>query len=59
METVMETERLADIIAQADERPQKGAWAPGNYLNECDQCGFTFVGDKRSYTCADCAYKSE
>ncbi len=40
-----------------DDRPQKGAWAPGNYMNKCSGCGCGFIGDKRAYECADCAYR--
>lgn len=44
---------------KADTRPQKGWWAPGNYLNTCDVCGCKFIGDKRAGWCADCAYDEE
>lgn len=39
-----------------DDRPQRGAWAPGNYMNKCCRCGCGFIGDKRAHECADCAY---
>lgn len=39
-----------------DDRPQRGAWAPGNYLCTCCTCHADFIGDKRAMTCADCAY---
>lgn len=39
-----------------DSRPQRGLWAPGNYLNKCGTCGVQYIGDKRSMDCADCAY---
>ena len=39
-----------------DHRPRNGGWAPGNYTNECCDCGEKFVGDKRAVQCADCAY---
>ncbi len=42
---------------KTDSRPQKGWWAPGNYLQICKKCGDEFVGDKRAGLCADCAYK--
>lgn len=42
-----------------DSRPQRGWWAPGNYLNKCVKCGDDFIGDKRAGWCADCAYKWE
>lgn len=40
-----------------DKRPQRGGWAPGSYINRCQKCGEEFIGDKRAWTCADCAYK--
>ncbi len=43
--------------AKQDTRPQKGLWAPGNYLNVCLDCSKQFIGDKRARVCADCAYK--
>lgn len=42
--------------AKEDDRPQKGWWAPGAYINQCRRCGLYFVGDKRAGNCADCAY---
>lgn len=39
-----------------DKRPQRGWWAPGGYFQKCHSCGENFAGDKRSGTCADCAY---
>jgi hypothetical protein len=37
--------------------PQRGAWAPGNYIHmTCATCADAFMGDKRALTCADCAY---
>jgi hypothetical protein len=47
---------LQDILHNKDERPQKGAWAPGNYFNTCLNCGKLFIGDKRACCCASCAY---
>lgn len=44
------------IIAQTDTRPRKGAWSPGNYLCKCIQCGENFIGEKRAFLCAPCAY---
>ena len=41
---------------KTDERPKRGAWAPGKYLNRCRKCEAGFVGDKRAMICADCAY---
>ena len=40
-----------------DSRPQKGGWAPGGYLNDCQKCAARFIGDKRAVFCADCAYE--
>lgn len=39
-----------------DDRPARGWWAPGGYMNTCRKCGVAFVGDKRAGHCADCAY---
>jgi hypothetical protein len=44
--------------AKEDDRPQKGWWAPGSYINQCRRCYEYFVGDKRAGICADCAYQS-
>lgn len=43
---------------KCDERPQRGWWAPGEYMNTCHHCQGHFVGDKRAAWCADCAYAS-
>lgn len=42
--------------AKQDSRPQRGAWAPGDYFCECRRCREPFIGDKRAIVCADCAY---
>lgn len=42
-----------------DDRPQRFGWEPGDYMATCrlpEGCGCTFIGDKRAYLCADCAY---
>lgn len=39
-----------------DDRPKKEGWAPGSYLNCCNKCADNFIGDKRAWLCADCAY---
>ena len=41
-----------------DPRPALGGWAPGDYLCYCGtkECGKQFIGAKRCYRCADCAY---
>lgn len=40
----------------ADDRSPKGGWAPGGYMCLCSECDEHFIGDKRAYKCADCAY---
>jgi hypothetical protein len=44
------------LLEAPDRRPQKGAWAPGNYMNTCMDCCEPFIGDKRAKQCAACAY---
>lgn len=44
------------ILFKKDNRPQKGWWAPGDYLNHCRLCNDGFIGDKRAGHCADCVY---
>jgi len=39
-----------------DDRPRKDGWCPGEYIVKCRTCKSFFVGDKRSWECADCAY---
>ena len=36
--------------------PPVGGWATGAYLNTCRKCKESYIGDKRSWNCADCAY---
>lgn len=43
---------------KCDDRPQKGGWAPGNYLDKCTTCTEQFIGGKHAIICADCAYKT-
>lgn len=43
--------------AKHDDRPHKGGWAPGGYTCKCLNCGSPYIGDKRSSSCADCAYE--
>lgn len=43
-------------LQKMDKRPRLGAWAPGNYSNQCLKCKEWFIGDKRAKWCADCAY---
>jgi hypothetical protein len=40
-----------------DKRPPRAGWAGGNYSNVCHICKQIFLGDKRAFTCAPCAYK--
>jgi len=47
---------LLTKFGKFDERPQKGAWAPGKYLCICCHCDDKFYGDKRAVVCADCSY---
>jgi hypothetical protein len=42
---------------KVDKRPQRGGWAPGDYICQCHDCLDHFGGDKRATQCADCAYK--
>lgn len=37
----------------------RGGWAPGPYLNKCRLCQDIFIGDKRAWHCAPCAYDNE
>ena len=39
-----------------DKRPPLGGWASGLYYCKCFPYGDTYIGDKRSVVCADCAY---
>jgi hypothetical protein len=39
-----------------DKRPQRHGWAPGGYWRKCRTCNDDYMGDKRSWICADCAY---
>lgn len=34
-------------------------WAPGYYTNICIKCKGGFIGEKRAYECAPCAYADE
>lgn len=40
----------------SDPRPQRFAWAPGNYSCKCWTCDKDFIGHKRAHLCAPCAY---
>jgi hypothetical protein len=45
--------------AKVDDRPKRGAWAPGEYICLCAVCGDAFIGDKRAMVCADCSYQDD
>lgn len=40
----------------AGSRPKRNGYAPGDYYARCNTCDCIFIGDKRAYECADCAY---
>lgn len=44
---------------KVDDRAPKGGWAIGAYIQTCLRCGDDFLGDKRAFHCADCAYEPE
>lgn len=46
-------------IKTLDPRPRIHGWCPGEYITSCILCKSLFIGDKRSYNCADCAYMKE
>ncbi len=52
----MKDKNRLGLFLDIDERPQRGGWAPGNYLGKCIKCDIDFVGDKRACHCAPCAY---
>lgn len=39
-----------------DNREPRGGWAAGWYTCKCNKCGDSYMGAKRSWHCADCAY---
>lgn len=45
--------------AKHDDRPyiEGKGWGPGGYICVCKLCGDNYIGEKRSWSCADCAYK--
>lgn len=51
-----EPEPALPTLGEFDQRPQRFAWAPGNYSCKCWTCGKAFIGDKRAALCAPCAY---
>lgn len=56
MSTAQEAVAALSRMKPMDDRPAKGAWAPGGYLCLCMDCEEHFLGDKRALHCADCAY---
>lgn len=40
----------------ADGRPKRGGYAPGNYSCKCTTCSRIFTGDKLATHCANCEY---
>jgi hypothetical protein len=47
------------VLEKADTRPALYGWAPGDYLNACRDCKNAFIGGKRAWQCAECAYKAQ
>ena len=46
-----------DPFGKVDNRPARGWWAPGYYINSsCWICKEEYMCDKHSRICADCAY---
>jgi len=46
------------IDYKVDLRPARRSWAPGQYSGKCIDCRQGYMGDKRAYMCADCAYRN-
>jgi len=42
---------------KADKRPAQKGWASGSYICHCICCKCRFMGNKKAFVCADCAYK--
>lgn len=40
-----------------DQRAARKGWAPGDYTGSCCDCTERFIGAKRAYQCAECAYE--
>lgn len=50
-------DRIRNECKRDDERPPRKGWAPGQYIGSiCRDCGRPFMGAKRAFQCADCAY---
>jgi hypothetical protein len=43
-------------MMKLDKRPHRKGWGPGDYFCTCTTCNKDFIGDKRAWSCADCAY---
>lgn len=41
---------------KSDKRPPINGWCDGEYSVICSKCKDHYIGDKRSWHCADCAY---
>lgn len=53
----LELDKMLRTVCK-DHRPKHAGWAPGDYWCNCPVCGREYLGDKRSVSCADCAYAS-
>lgn len=43
----------------SDQREMRGGWGKGFYTCSCSNCGKGFMGGKRAWCCAPCAYGDE
>ena len=50
---------LVRLIKDRNKREPRNGWAPGDYVRSCISCEEYFIGDKRAFRCASCAYKKE
>lgn len=51
---------MFNLMPTRDDRPKKDGLCTGDYINiSCSDCKKPFMGDKRSLTCAPCAYKDK
>ena len=52
---------IAHLLQAQDSRDaiQEKGWAPGEYMCNCTKCKRPFIGDKRAWKCAPCAYNDE
>lgn len=51
-------ERTGDssLWMDIDPRPMLKGWGPGDYFCTCSICNRRYIGAKRSWMCAHCAY---